>query len=394
MSNTFINSNSNSFLNSGGSLKSGDFIKENFFLIAMLVVIVLIVVICVSYFFYMFNLNSRECGLMNSLYSDKSTYIHSLNFADENCNYSLRDYYINTAYNCCSGGSYKNDYVNTCILKDIIKQGVRGLDFEIYSINDQPVIATSTSDNYHIKETYNYVMFSDAMNIIVNNGFSSSTAPNANDPIILHFRIKSTNQKMYSNLAAIFRQYADKYLLGPKYSYEYSTCTNETECLSQNLGDVKLKDLSGKIIIIVDKLNTAFIDNAEFYEFVNMTSNSMFMRALTYDEVKFTPDMGELQEYNKKNMTIVLPNNDSNPDNPSGIISREMGCQMTAMRFEQFDSNLQENIEFFDKANYAFVLKPEKLRYVPITIEATPPNDPLLSFDTRTVSSDYYSFNT
>ena len=39
--------------------------------------------------------------------------------------------YIKTAYNCCSGGNYKNDYVDLCVLKNILKQGVRGLDFEI-----------------------------------------------------------------------------------------------------------------------------------------------------------------------------------------------------------------------------------------------------------------------
>ena len=50
--------------------------------------------------------------------------------------YNLRDYYIKTAYNCCCGGEFKNDYVSTDALKKCISQGARVLDFDIYSIND------------------------------------------------------------------------------------------------------------------------------------------------------------------------------------------------------------------------------------------------------------------
>jgi hypothetical protein len=310
--------------------------------------------------------------------------------------YNLCDYYIKTAYNACSGGSYSNDYVNISNLKAIIKQGVRCLDFEIYSINDEPVIASSTVPNYNVKETYNYVPFVDAMSIIVNYAFSSSTCPNPTDPIILHFRIKSNNQKMFTKFSEIFKQYETTYLLGPQYSYEYSVCNDNVKnnCFIKNFGDVKLSELRQKIIIIVDRTNNSFMDNKSFYEFVNMTSNSMFMRELRYYDVKFTPDMNELQEYNKKNMTITVPDNGQNPENPSSIICREMGCQLIAMRYENFDENLKENIEFFDKTGYAFVLKPERLRYQQPVIQETPPNNPLLNFSTRTISSDYYKFNT
>ena len=306
-------------------------------------------------------------------------------------------YYIKTAYNCCNGGSYKNDFVSTCILKNVIKTGVRCLDFEIYSVGDKPVISSSTDPSYFIKETYNYVLFSDAMNVIVNNAFTLSTCPNADDPLILHMRIKSSNQKMFTEIAKILKQYESQYLLGPTYSYEYNSCHNyqsDGNCYSKNLGDVKLEDLKKKIIIIADKTNTDFIENVEFYEYVNMTSNSMFMRALNYYNVKFTQDMNELQEYNKKNMTISMPDVGTSPENPSGIICRELGCQFISMRYEVFDQNLKENIEFFDRTGYAFVLKPEKLRYVPIIVKETPPNNPLLNYAPRTVSSDYYNFNT
>jgi hypothetical protein len=156
---------------------------------------------------------------MNNLYSKIDGNLRSIDPNDPDCSGNLYDYYIKTAYNACSGGGYKNDFVNICNLKSVLKEGVRGLDFEIYSIDNKPVVATSTLDSYYVKETFNYVYFSDVMNTISNYAFASGTAPNYSDPIIIHLRIKSNNQKMYSKLAKIFQKY-ENIMLGKEYSFE------------------------------------------------------------------------------------------------------------------------------------------------------------------------------
>ena len=357
--------------------------KEDFASNILLVLIILTIILALCYYFYMSNLSSKECSYMDNIFGTVDGKIKSLNPNDPNCNYTLKDYYIKTAYNCCSGGSYKNDFVNTCILKDVLKQGIRGLDFEIYSINDNPVVATSSVDNYFIKETYNSVPFIDVMRIVTSYAFSGTNAPNPNDPIIFHLRIKSSNPKMYENLANIFKNY-EGFFLGPEHSFENK---------GYNIGDMNILDLSKKIILIVDKMNSNFMDNKDFYEFVNMTSNSIFMRALNYYDVKNTQDIAELQNYNKKNMTIAMPDKGQYPVNPSSVVCRETGCQMIAMCYQTNDVNLQENNIFFDNSGYAFVLKPENLRYVPVTIPAPTPQNPAVSYQTRTVTSDYYNFN-
>jgi len=344
---------------------------------------IIIVIVFIGYYLYMKNLMNRECSYMNQTYGTMNGKIQSINSANPNSNYTLKDYYIKTAYNCCSGGSYKNDYVNTCNLTNVLKQGCRGLDFEIYSINDQPVIATSTSDSYYIKETFNSVPFVDAMKIIVNYGFSNTGAPNSNDPILLHLRIKSSNQKMFQNLATIFDSY-DQYFMGPGTSYENG---------QTNFGNTKLLDLSKKMILIIDNSNKAFTDNRNLYEYVNILSNSVFMRALRNYEIKNTPDISELQNFNKKNMTIAMPDKGSNPPNLSAAAARLTGCQMIAMRFQLNDVNLQESNKFFDDAGCAFVLKPENLRDIPITVPAPTPQDPAVSYETRTVTTKNYSYN-
>jgi hypothetical protein len=220
------------------------------------------------------------------------------------------------------------------------------------------------------------------MSIIRDYAFASSTCPNPFDPIVIHLRIKSTNQNMYKRFAEIFKGF-NALMLDDSYSYE---------CHGTNMGNVKLSDIMGKVVLIVDRSNTSFLECPEFYEYVNMTSNSVFMRALHYYDIKYTPDMNEIIEYNKQNMTIGMPDKGTNPDNPSAIIMREMGCQLLGMRYPLIDTNIEENNIFFDENGYAFVLKPEKLRYTPVTIPAPPPQNPELSYATRTIQSDFYKF--
>ena len=78
----------------------------------------------------------------------------------------MRDYYIKTAYNCCALGEFKNTFVSLCALKEVIRQGVRCLDFEVYSINNDPVIAVSSLSDYNIKESYNSLAFEKVMETI------------------------------------------------------------------------------------------------------------------------------------------------------------------------------------------------------------------------------------
>jgi hypothetical protein len=368
--------------NINNAVKNLTQMKDSTAVVLITFITFLIILISFLVYFYYSRLRSRECKNMNTLYGDLNGKIRSVDDTDQ-FKYTFKDYYIKSAYNCCSGGNYRNDYVDTCNLKSLLKQGVRGLDFEIFSINDGPVVATSTSDSYYVKETFNYIDFVDVMDIIRDYAFATSTAPNSRDPIIIHLRIKSTNQTMYQNFAKLLEKY-DSILLSKDY---------DSENHGKNFGNVPLQNLLGKVIIIVDRSNISFLECPEFYKFVNMTSNSVFMRALHYYDIKYTPDMNELIAFNKQNMTIGMPDKGSNPENPSSLVMREMGCQLLAMRYQKVDVNVEENDAFFEENGYAFVLKPENLRYIPVTIPAPPPQNPQLSFATRSVSSDFYSFN-
>jgi hypothetical protein len=358
-------------------------LNEDFQSYIIIAFIFVILGIFIGYMIYLTKLEGREVNYMNNLYSNIDGNIKPISANDPDCSGNLFDYYIKTAYNACSGGSYKNDFVDIGNLKAIIKQGVRCLDFEVYSINNQPVVSTSTVNDYYVKETFNSVSFASVMDTIKNYAFASGTCPNPTDPLIVHLRIQSNNQPMYSNLANILKSY-DSIMLGKEYSYENS---------GVNLGNKPLLSFKNKIILIVDKINNAFLENQDFLEYVNLTSNSAFMRAYDYYNVKNNPDTQELTEYNKRNMTIVLPDNGTSPANPSGVLCRNYGCQMIAMRYHLVDNFLLENAQFFDGSSYAFALKPADLRYQPVTIPNPTPQNPAYSYATRNSSTDYYSFN-
>ena len=352
---------------------------DNFVIFMVTLIMTIIIIIVIIYKIYINNLQSSEEKYMNNLYSEPNKYINSI---DKTYTNRFGDYYINTAYNACSGGNYKNDFVSLDVLKAIIKQGVRGLDFAIYNEGETPVIATSTSESSYVKETYNSIRFVDLIDTINNYAFSD-TAPNKTDPIILHLRIKSNNKLLYDNMATIFGKYSNK-ILGNGDSFADR---------GQNFGNTPLSKLIGKIVIVVDGLNKTYEESPKFLEYVNLVSNSNYMWSFKFFDILNTYEPEELTNHNKSNMTIVLPNLGNNPDNPSALLSRQYGCQMVAMRYQTIDSYLLENIKFFDENKHAFVLKPEELRAPNNVIAKPTPQNPENSYKTRTYTNNLFNFN-
>ena len=311
---------------------------------------------------------------MKNLYSVKSEYIIPIDSTYTN---KFCDYNILTAYNACSGGNYKNDFVSLNVLKSIITQGVRGFDFAIYNEGGVPVVATSTNDSYYVKETYNSINFSDVLGVLYSNGFSD-TAPNKTDPIILHLRIKSNDNSVYQELANQFNAYQSKgVILGNDSSFDYR---------NQNFGQVKLSSLIGKFVIIIDGLNKSYLEseNRDFYEFVNLVSNSPNMWSFRFFDIVNNYEPEQLENHNRSQMTIVMPDLTNNPDNPSAALARSYGCQMVAMRFQLPDNYLLENTKYFDESRHAFVLKPVELRERNLKLNLKPFQDASKQVDKAT----------
>ena len=265
----------------------------------------------VLYFVYKLLIPSRKCASINDEFQNKT---NTMAVSSQNTNNSLNKFYIKTAYNCCSLGNYSNDYVGTCILTAILKQGVRCLDFEIFSIDNIPVVATSTSNSYHTKETYNSLPLNDVLALISEEAFTGDISPNPDDPLFIHLRIKSNNIKMFSALNVMI----------------------QPDVLPQiYVGDVlpttKLSELMRKIVIIVCGENKAYITSGMSY---NMVSGTDTFRLQKYSQLQnlSKPEIKEL--INLKTMSIVIPSDGTNPDNIDLNKIINLQPNMVAMKYQ------------------------------------------------------------
>jgi hypothetical protein len=325
---------------------------------------------------------STHCGDIDYIYNDIGKVSNFNVDAPENKGLMLRDFYVKTAYNCCAIGGFKNTYVSNCALKQVLRQGARCLDFEIYSVDNEPVIAVSSLSDYNFKQSFNSIPVMEALQIIQQYGFSGGTCPNPDDPLIVHLRLKTTHKDTITAISKAILATVQSRLLGKEYSFEYQ---------GNNLGSVTMDKLMGKVIIAVDKTNKQF-ENTDLDEYVNICSNSMFMRALRNYNVKYTPDMNELIDYNKKQMTLTMPDLGPNDTNSPASLHMKYGCQFVGMCYQNYDSNMEFYESFFAEQNSAFVLKPEHLRYEVVKIKVPPPQNKDLSYAPRNVKSDYYDF--
>ena len=303
--------------------------------------------------------------------------ITSINPQDSQSKFKLRDYYIKSAYNAFNPEKFKNSTVSMDALLYVIARGCRFIDFEVFSVENEPVIASSSVNSFNYKETYNHIPVSDAFEVLGSYVFSGSKCPNPGDPFIIHMRLMSRNITMYDKLAKIISQSKTmaRNLLGPKYGREYQ---------SKDLGNEPLLDFKGKIILMVDGTNQVY-RNTKLFELINMSSNTMFLSKYTYFGVKNVGDPQAFKDANKKNMCLVIPDKAGRPINDGHNGPYTWGCQIAAMCFQEEarDEKLKAYEDKFASVGYAFILKPEDLRYVPITIAPPAPPNPKSSMEAR-----------
>jgi hypothetical protein len=165
---------------------------------------------------------------------------------DENKqNTLLCNFFIKSSYNSCATGNFMNGWVNLCALNRVIKYGCRVLDFEIYTVNDKCVVATSNSIKLTEKGSYNSIPIGDVLENIRNTAISRSIntekCPNPSDPLFLHFRMKTNKEGIYNELARSITTHLGDVLISATYNIN-----NYQDFCST----MKFSDLKNKVIIL------------------------------------------------------------------------------------------------------------------------------------------------
>ena len=364
--------------------------------------VIVILLWVITYITAKLNLDKVNCSVISDA-NPKPVQFESLSSKLTSPDYmgkNIRDFYIKTAYNCCASGNFKSDYVTMCALYNVIAQGCRCLDFEIYCLNNIPVVAVSSVDQIGVKQSYNFLNVVDVLSAVNtyalnSNGNTLPTfvpgnknepqrfCPNPNDPLFLHFRLKTNNVNVVNQLAEIISDTFKSKLMPIQFMRE-SNGKNMTKTPIKDLVD----NVNGKVIIMVEKnSNTGTMPilyrSANMWELTNITTNSVFIHEKRFTDIKNTNAPKEIIEFNRQNMTIVLPDLNENNTNYIYIVPRMLGCQFIAMNFQNNDQNLISYNNFFNNMKCAFVPRPAELLYVPVFIPEPKKIDKDLLYSTK-----------
>lgn len=342
--------------------------SENNVVIISFVIIFFILFSVLSWIYSTLSNKSRSCVRINSIYkegNDLRTDAAALPIIiTENNKHDIlvKNFFIKTAYNCCCVDGYKNNWVDGCALRKCIYQGARCLDFEIYSYNDEPIIAASTANNNSIKETYNYMKFQDVLTIIKNENHSNKIA-NHSDPLFLHFRIMSDNFNIYEKMATLIKS-----VLFNNNDQNQNRCNiKEQKLVMSNIND---NNLQNKYIIMVNAKNYVNVQQTDLINYVNLQSGGPNLGLLRYQTLLAAgANNALLKAQTKRSLFIVLPDLNNNIENYDWTIAYNNGCQFIAMKFQNVDNQLIhynkimfiENINNINELRRAIVLKPKHL---------------------------------
>jgi hypothetical protein len=331
--------------------------SENNVVIISFVIIFFILFSVLSWIYNTLSNKSRSCIRINSLYkedNDLRTDVAALKHEGAEKDILVKNFFIKTAYNCCCVDGYKNNWVDGCALRKCIYQGARCLDFEIYSYNDEPIIAASTANNNSIKETYNYMKFQDVLTIIKNENDSNKISNHA-DPLFLHFRIMSDNINIYKKMATLINN-----VLFNNNNQNQNRCNiKERDLVMSNINN-----LQNKYIIMVNAKNYVNVQQTDLIDYVNLQSGGPNLGLLRYQTLLAAGDNNALlKAQTKKSLFIVLPDLNNSIENYDWTKAYSNGCQFIAMKFQNVDNQLihYNKIMFIDESKRAIVLKSKHL---------------------------------
>jgi hypothetical protein len=218
-------------------------------------------------------------------------------------------------------------------LKNCASYGVRALDFQIYSLNNQPIVSASSVNSTQYKEIYNHISFYNAMKTVRQYFVDDSTNINRTDPLFLIFRLYSTNSDIYDMMAKTLNEV-----------FGYASSLSNTIHISRSqLDKIAISVLNNRVIIIVDPSygnKTAFI-NSKLYQFTSMTitgTNHIYREQQLMSSL--SSNTGDSLS---DNLTILYPNLQSNNNNfdfvTSGIFNK---ISFIGMNFQYYDQFLSQ----------------------------------------------------
>lgn len=353
------------------------FMKNNF---KIVIVVSIIICIIIFYFIAIFRRVPRYLGRMKVYKMN----IQPLQYNKQvmNGDFRLCDFYVASSYKSYLPCTNYYDYACVDAIKSSLIYGARYIDLDVFNKNfnpcTEPVVCNGNEiGNWHYTTS---ISFDDVCQTISKVAFSS-TVKNPTDPLFININFNTWGNNLTINKCAdIIKKYFLHKLLSKDFAYQ-------GKYTSTNLATTPIKDLLDKIIII----SNGKIKGTDMDEITNLhsKSNSNF-RDLSYLSVKESYDVNEIKEFNKRNLTRVIPNfEDRTKDNYNYFTSYAVGCQFICMNYTEPTHFMKSYTDKFSKCS--FRLKPYKLRYRPIYIPPPLKQTKKVSFAPKKKTTPFYS---
>ena len=285
------------------------------------------------------------------------------------------DYYMSSSGYTVIPSTTVYTYITTDAITEVIKGGARLIELDIYSVNGDPVVGLADSKTNNMF-TYNTLKFEDCCTTLANTMFAPGVTAGYANPFILSLNFHTDDNAFITRCADTMKMTLRKFMLPSEYSYQRKNIALEPIC-----------NLMGKLVIISGG-NTR---GNGMDELVNMSWASSNLRRLTYTEASQTFDHEELIEYNKRNITLVVPDlSTSDVKNKNPEICFSFGCQWVAMNFGSLDNAMELYTGQFITSSFA--IKPDVLRYKPVTYKAPKAQNSGVSFQPKQITSPMYDF--
>ncbi|NBR60523.1 phosphatidylinositol-specific phospholipase C domain-containing protein [bacterium] len=289
--------------------------------------------------------------------------------------FTLCDYYMAASGSSILPKNTVYTYVTTESLSKVVRGGARLVELFVYSVNKIPVVGLANKKTGKMT-TYNTVKLEDCCVMLANTIFSADATIGYKNPFVLSLVFQTNDNAFLNQCAEVLKTTLRKFMLDSSYSYQRKNLALEPIC-----------DLMGKLIIVSGEN----IKGNGMDELVNMSWSSSNMRRLTYSQASQTYDIDELIEYNKRNITLVVPDLDTTTfENKNPEICYSYGCQWVAMAYGSLDNAMEVYTGKFLESSFA--VKPEILRYKPLTYEKPKPQDPALSFQPKRMTSPMFDY--
>lgn len=337
-----------------------------------------VAILAISYFVWV----SFLPGETNALSKAKpifSTYPKVTKLAPLGCpqpkQYRLADFYLASSSYSVFPGAEVYDYVSDAILPLAIKAGVRLVELDIYSdVNDKPAVGLK-NQKLGIDYAYNTVSFEACCVSIANNAFNSITSPVSTDPFVLSLMFHTDKTKTINAAAEILKTTCRGNMLDSTYSYQRKNLAVEPIC-----------NLQSKLIVV----SGGAMKGTLMEELVNMSWSTSHLRRMTYTQASQPHDQNELIDYNRNNVTMVVPDIGEDLINNNPQILFTFGCQWIMMNYGSIDSMMELYIGEFQENSV--VLKPAALRPLkPKKYKKPTMPDPAVSFQPMRHTSPIYT---